>query len=79
MSEKTTSPNNKPVFLPTEFKAQNDRIIAIIRIADMSLNLHFMSPEHILEFTSNLMDAAVNVWPDHPLIKDYINDELQTE
>lgn len=64
-----------PVFIPTTFHAKKDHIEARIQVGDMSLNLHFMSPEHIAEFCDNLILTAAQIWPDHELIKAALSED----
>lgn len=59
-----------------EIQAKSDHIVAIIWLGEnASIGLRFLSPEHLLEFFSKLMEKAVQVWPDNEWIQEYLREE----
>lgn len=58
-----------------EFHAYKDHVAAVFWINGSSLGLRFLSPEHLMEFFSKLMDKAVLVWPENDWIKEYLKDD----
>lgn len=60
------------VKLPVEFYAKKDHVVAVMRIGDSSIGIRFNSPEHILEFMTNIMEKAAKVWPDNEWVKEYL-------
>jgi hypothetical protein len=55
-----------------KFEAKEDHVVAVLPIEGFgSFGLRFESPEHLLEFFTQLVECAAEVWPDHPIIKMY--------
>lgn len=51
-----------------------DHITAIIWIDEKtSIGVRFNSPEHLLEFSTVMLNAAAKVWPNNEYIKEYLN------
>lgn len=67
--------NPKVVQLPVTFEAHLDHVVAIMAIGDSTIGIRFTSPEMIAEFCMQLMEKAKTVWPDNPLIQEYVSDD----
>lgn len=66
----------KVVHLPATFHAEKDHIVAVIPIGDnATFGLRFESPEHLMTFFHHLLQKACVVWPDNPLIQEYLSDD----
>jgi hypothetical protein len=63
------------VHLPVQFQTGRGHVVAIYHINGSTLGVRFESPEQMLTFFTKLMEKAVKVWPDHPLVKEYLSDE----
>jgi hypothetical protein len=62
------------------FEAHADHVKAIIDtshigIGPQSIGMIFVSPEHMLEVFGSMMEKACDVWPDHPLVLEYLEDD----
>lgn len=59
--------------LPVTFHAKKDHVVAIYEIdGKSSIGMRFESPEQMLSFFSELMEAAVQVWPNNEWIREYL-------
>jgi hypothetical protein len=63
------------------FHAKKDHIVAVMNLGhidkiggEMTVGIRFVSPEHMLEFFSKMMEQAVKVWPDNPWVQEYLSD-----
>lgn len=62
------------VNLPVQISAKKDHVVAVFWIGESSIGVRFNSPEHSLEFTSQLMEKAAQVWPDNEWIKELFDE-----
>lgn len=60
--------------LPFTFHAVDDHIVAVAYIGDSSIGLRFNSAEQLLAFMAGMMEQAARVWPDNPLVKEYLEE-----
>lgn len=68
--------NAQVVNLPATFHAEKDHIVVVIPIGGGStFGLRFTSPEHLMSFFHELLQKACQVWPDNPLIQEYLSDD----
>jgi len=69
--------------LPVTFEAniQGKYIVAIFQVGgtaaapnskDSTIGIRFVSPEHMLQFFTAMMENAVIVWPDNEWIKEFL-------
>lgn len=63
------------VKLPVSFHAKPDHVVAVFYIGDSTIGVRFEQPEQMLYFFSQMIEKACLVWPDNPLIKEYMSDE----
>ena len=73
----------KPVVIPmgAVIQANRDHVVMVFQFDTTNIpagkgtiGIRFTSPEHLLEIFNQLLDAAVEVWPDNPWIKEYLSD-----
>ena len=69
----------KIIALPVHFEGHreldNQNVTAVFYLDDKStFGLKFTTPEQLLDFMNHLVDRAAFVWPDHPIIKEYLSD-----
>lgn len=58
--------------VPT-FRAEKNHIVAVFPIGpDSTIGIRFESPEQLMTFFVEMMEKATQVWPNHPVIKDYL-------
>ncbi len=62
------------VNLPVQIKAKKDHVVAVFWIGESSIGIRFNSPEHILEFMSQVMEKAAIVWPENDWIKEFLDE-----
>jgi hypothetical protein len=58
-----------------QISAKKDHVVAVFWLGESSIGLRFNSPEHILEFMSQVMEKAALVWPDNEWIKELGREE----
>ena len=57
-----------------DIELHSDHITAVVWIdKDTSIGVRFNSPEHLLEFSTKMLEAAAKVWPDNPYIKEFLS------
>lgn len=63
--------------LPVTFEAGKGFVTAVFHIEGSTLGLKFESPEQLLTFFTELMEAATIAWPNDPLVKYYVSNESE--
>lgn len=58
-----------------EFLTGKDYIVARFHIGGSTFGVRFVSPEQLMTFCVLLMEKAVKVWPDHNLMKEYLEED----
>lgn len=57
------------------FEAKEDHVVAVLPVEGFgTIGVRFVNPEHMMEFCTGLIEAASEIWPDHPIIKMYKED-----
>ncbi len=59
--------------LPITFDHTEKIVYATIHIGRNTIAIRFESMEQLLNFTTGLMQEAVQVWPDHPMTQEYLS------
>lgn len=62
-----------------EIIANKDHVVMVLDVSQippdtnlMTIGLRFDSPEHLLTVMTAIMEKVVEVWPNHPLVKEYL-------
>lgn len=62
--------------LETRVEAKEDHVVLVIEIPPAStLGIRFVSPEHLMQVFLQLMEAASEIWPDNPLVQEYLEEK----
>lgn len=85
MRKRSKFPNRKPVVVPLtpEIQARQDHVVVVFPLdatllqpgSRMTVGIRFISPEHLLTTFEELMNAAVEVWPDNAWIQEYLSSD----
>jgi len=67
--------NPEIVWLSAIFEAHKNHVVAIFKLNGSTIGIRFTSPEQLLGFFLQLMEKAVQVWPDNEWIKEYLKKE----
>jgi len=58
------------------FEAHEDHIVAILPLPGGSTaGIRFTSPKALMDFFTQLMMKAAEVWPDDPIIREFTTDD----
>lgn len=63
------------IHLPVTFEAGSGFVTAVIHIDESTIGLKFETPEQLLTFFTELMEAAVLAWPDNEFVQYYQSEE----
>lgn len=79
MSKRIRNPQQTILSL-VDFEAHEDCVKAVVDTSrsirtPTTIGIKFVSPEHVMDFITALMDKAAVVWPEHPVIKMYLEEE----
>lgn len=55
------------------FFAKNNYVVCVVWINGIKVALKYDSPKEIIDFTAQLLNKAIEVWPDDELVKRYLS------